>query len=256
MTAVEAPRERLLRAGPGALSDAELLAVLLRGGRAGGSATDLAADLLAQAGGLPGLAGACARSLRRNGVARGRIAAVLAAAEIACRMAAAKVPERAPFDRLGDVARYVGLRYWRRDQEVAGALYLCGRRRLLGERELFRGTIDRTSVEPRAVLREALLRGAAAFVFFHTHPSGDPAPAREDLDFTWRLVRAGEAMGIELIDHLIVGEGGRWESVKQRGGWQLAASISIGSVSVEVLPRKPAPRAVKPAGGAGGGGGR
>ncbi len=91
---------------------------------------------------------------------------------------------------------------------MLGALYVCARHRLLAERELFRGTIHRTAVEPRAVLREGLLSGAAAVVLFHTHPSGDPAPSREDLLFTRRMARVGEVVGIHLVDHLVVGAGG------------------------------------------------
>jgi DNA repair protein RadC len=100
-----------------------------------------------------------------------------------------------------------------------GALYVNARHRLIGERELYRGTLHRASVEPRGILREGLLIGAAGVVMWHSHPSGDPAPSREDLLFTRRMHRAGEVVGVELIDHLIVAAGGAWVSVKERGGW-------------------------------------
>jgi DNA repair protein RadC len=215
----ERPRERLLRNGAQALSDAELVAILLKGGRPGASVLDLSRELLFQAGGLRGLANSCAKSLRRNGVGEVRIATLLAAVEIACRMAAAAVPTREPLSRPAEVSRYIDLRYGRSGQEVMGALYVCARHRLIGERELYRGTIHRAAVEPRAILREGLLLGAAGILLFHTHPSGDPAPSREDLLFTRRMARAGEVVGIELVDHLIVGAGGAWVSVKERGGW-------------------------------------
>jgi DNA repair protein RadC len=206
----ERPRERLLRNGPQALSDAELVAILLKGGRPGASVLDLSRELLFQTGGLRGLANSCAKSLRRSGVGEVKIATLLAAVEIACRMAAAAVPAREPLSRPAEVCRYIDLRYGRSGQEVMGALYVCAR---------YRGTIHRAAVEPRAILREGLLLGAAGILLFHTHPSGDPAPSREDLLFTRRMARAGEVVGVELVDHLIVGAGGAWVSVKERGGW-------------------------------------
>lgn len=213
------PRERLLAGGARALSDAELLAVVLRGGRPGASAVDVAREVLFKVGGLPGLAGASLQRLRSNGVGRTRVAAVLAVAEIACRMAAAEVPERRPLSRPAEVARYLDLRYGHLGQEIMGALYCDARQRLIGERELFRGTLHRAAVEPREVLRTGLEIGAAALVLYHTHPSGDPAPSREDVLFTRRMSRAGEVVGMHLVDHLVVGCGGRWISLRERGGW-------------------------------------
>ena len=215
----EPPRVRLLRAGAQSLSDAELVAVLLRGGRPGTPALALARELLFKVGGLAGLAGGNLERLRSNGVGSAKVAAVLAAVEIACRMAAAEVPERQPLSRPAEVARYLDLRYGHTGQEVMGALYVNARHRLIGERELFRGTLHRASAEPREVLRAALEIGAAALVLFHTHPSGDPAPSREDVLFTRRMVRAGEVVGVHMVDHLIVGCGGRWVSLRDRGGW-------------------------------------
>lgn len=219
MPAEERPRERLLRNGAKVLSDAELLAVLLRGGRPGASVLDVARELLAASGGLAGLSAASPRSLRRNGVAGVKVSTVLAAVELACRMAQAGIPDRAPLSNSAKVARYLALRYGQLDQEVLGGLYVNARHHLLGERELYRGTLHRASVEPRAILREALLCGAAGVVLFHNHPSGDPSPSREDLAFTRRVARAGEVLGVELVDHLVVAEGGAYVSLKDRGGW-------------------------------------
>lgn len=100
-----------------------------------------------------------------------------------------------------------------------GALYCNARHCLIGERELFRGTLNRASVEPREVPRAALEIGAAALVLFHTPPSGDPASSREDVLFTRRMGRAGEVVGVQMVDHLVVGCGGRWVSLRERGGW-------------------------------------
>jgi len=215
----ERPRERLLARGCEALSDAELLAVLLRTGRPGTSALSFARRLLEEAGGLIGLAGSDPRSLRRPGLGPAKAASVLAAIEVGRRLARSELPQRQPLSRPAQVARYLDLRYGHLGQEVMGALYCDARHRLLSERELFRGTLHRAAVEPREVLKEGLLRGAAAVVLFHTHPSGDPAPSREDLLFTRRMARAGEVIGLHLVDHLVVGRGGAWVSLRERGGW-------------------------------------
>lgn len=213
------PRERLLACGAQALADAELLAVVLRNGRAGRSALELAGDLLIEAGGLQGLAGACYDRLRRPGVGRAKVAAVLAATELACRMAAAEVPERRLLSHPGKVARWLNLRYGHLRQEIMGAFFCNARHRLLAERELFRGTLHRVAVEPREILREGLVRGAAAVLLYHVHPSGDPSPSREDVLFTRRMARAGEVVGVHMVDHLIVGCGGKWVSLREQGGW-------------------------------------
>jgi DNA repair protein RadC len=212
------PRDRLLRNGPESLSDAELLAVLLKNGHPGVSALELARELLAEAGGLAGLSVAEALTLRRRGVGDAKLATVLATLELACRLAEARLPDRLPMDQPRDVVRYVTLRYASRDQEVMGAFFLDVRGRLLAERELYRGTLTRAVVEPREVLKEALLRGAAGVVLFHNHPSGDPSPSSEDVMFTRRMARAGEVVGVRLVDHLILG-GGQWTSLRQQEAW-------------------------------------
>lgn len=214
----ERPRERLLELGAAALSDAELLAILLRTGHRGASALDLARSVLEESG-LSGLATLERARLRRHGLGDAKSAALLAAVELAARLARAEVPERLPLHRPAAAVRYLVLRYGRRDQEVMGALFLDGRHRLLLDKELYRGTINRASVEPRAILKEALLLSASGVLLFHTHPSGDPAPSAEDLAFTRRLARAGEIVGVELVDHLVLGTTDRFVSLRERGAW-------------------------------------
>jgi len=213
------PRERLLRSGGEALSDGELIAVLLRVGRRGQSAVEMANEILSQNGGLLGLLGLDARGLRRKGLGEAKAATMMAALELARRLAKAELGDRELLDRPAMVADYLSLRYARGEQEVMGALYLDVRHRLIAEADLYRGTLYRAAVEPRAVLKEALLRGAAGFILFHNHPSGDPSPSAEDLKFTRRMAEAGELLGVKLIDHVILGGGGRWVSLKRRGAW-------------------------------------
>ena len=216
----ERPRERLYSQGCGALSDGELLAVLLRTGGRGRSALHLATDLLKECGGLPGLLDRQPRDLERRGLGPAKAASILAAVEVGRRLARVHEGIGAPMLRNPlAVAQHVRLTYARRDQEVMGAFYLDTRGCLLAERELYRGTINRAAVEPREVLKEALLCGALSVILFHTHPSGDPTPSLEDLEFTRQLAAACEVVGVALTDHLIVGHAGRWISLKQRDAW-------------------------------------
>ncbi len=212
----DTPRQRLLRAGAAALSDAELLGLLLGAGD-GRSATELASEILVKRGGLVGLLRAGAEDLIRSGAGRGRSALVLALVELATRLAKARLPRKELLDQPEAVAAYLALRYARPGQEITGALYLDVRNRLIGEAELYRGTLYATTVEPRAVFHNGLLRTASSFILFHTHPGGDPEPTIEDLVFTRRLAEAGELLGIRLADHLILGDGGEWVSLSRLG---------------------------------------
>jgi DNA repair protein RadC len=215
----ERPRERLLQQGGSSLADSELLAVLIRTGRRGASAIQMAMDLLRENGGLSGLLTATPHSLRRNGLGPAKAASLLAAVELGRRLAREQLLDREPLSRPVDVARYLALRYHTCDQEVMGALFLDARSLLLGEREMFRGTLSRISVEPREILRECLQRGASSIYLFHTHPSGDPAPSAEDLLFTRRMAEAAEIVGLRLVDHVVLGHQGRWVSLREKSAW-------------------------------------
>ena len=215
----ERPRERLLEHGTQALSDAELLAVLLRTGRRGASALDVGRELLRVAGGLAGLRSLRAGAKACAGLGHAKLATVLAAVEIGRRLARLELPERVSLAKPREVADYLVMRYCASQQEVMGALFLDVRNRLIGEREIFRGTINRTAVEPRAVLKEAILRDALALLLFHTHPSGDPSPSAEDFLFTRRMAEAADTVGLRLVDHMILGGCGRWVSLRERRPW-------------------------------------
>jgi DNA repair protein RadC len=204
------PRERLARLGPGALSSEELLALLLVSGSRGESALDRARRLLATHGGLAGLAGLTGEELaRERGIKGARAAAITAALELARRLATETLGGRDLFNEPALVKDY--LRRVRGDgsQERTGALYLNARNRLLrDDPEIYRGTLDRAVVEPREILKRALLANAAGVILYHNHPSGDPAPSREDREFTRRLASASESVGLKLLDHIVVGRGG------------------------------------------------
>jgi DNA repair protein RadC len=198
-------------------SDAELLAALIADGAE--DALPLAKTLILKWGDLFSLPATTREMLRHDGLAEGQASRLLAAAELARRLAREEVPLRRPLSRRHEVARYLALRYARRDQEIMGAVFLDTRHRFLSDAELYRGTIRHARVEPREILRESLLRGAASVILFHTHPSGDPTPSREDLDFTMRIAYAASVVGVDLVDHLVLGSPGRYVSLKERGVW-------------------------------------
>jgi len=203
-----------------AITDAELLGALLAGGHVyDDGSIRLARELLSEAGGLAALPGASRTMLRHQGLCDAQVSALLAAFEIACRLARQCIPVRQPLTRPDEVARFLTLRYQQRDQEVMGALFLDARNRLLSEQEIFRGTLHRAAVEPREILKQCLLRSAGGVVLFHTRPSGDPTPRAEDWQFTRQLAHAAALVGVNLLDHLVLGAAGRWESLHARGGW-------------------------------------
>ncbi len=153
----EHPRKRLLECGAQSLSDAELVEILLRNGNRGSKAWDLARELMREYGGLIGLVNVDPAYLRRHDVSEPKAAIVVAAFEIACRVTRARMPLRDLLDQPAAVASYLSRRYGHSDQETMGALFMNVRNRLIGESDIFRGTQDRTAVDPRAILKEAHL---------------------------------------------------------------------------------------------------
>jgi len=214
----DSPRQRLLTAGPRALTDSELLALLIQGRSPEGTAHQRAVETLRRVGGLVGLQGLELLHLKAGGVPQTGACTLVAALELACRLVERRVPYKAPMTQPNRVADYLFLRYYKADQEVLGALFLDGRYELISEEILASGTMTRVCVEPRTVLKAALLHGAALLIAFHTHPGGDPVPSLHDVDFTRHLRSGGTVLGIRIIDHMIIGAEGRWLSMQQRGG--------------------------------------
>jgi len=207
--AVERPRERLARVGPEALTDAELLALLLRTGAAGRDAVGLAGDLLAAVGGLRGLARAGVGELTCDaGMGPAKASAVLAALELSRRLAGHRLDPGQPLRSPEDVHRHFYPRLRDVLHERFLALLLDGRHRVLREVAISQGTLTASLVHPREVFRAAVREAAAALVLVHNHPSGEPAPSREDREVTRRLVRAGEVVGVRVVDHVVVAERG------------------------------------------------
>jgi DNA repair protein RadC len=215
LPAEDRPRERLARHGTGALSNRELVAILLGTGARGASALEVAEGLLRA--GLRGLAGRSLPDLTgERGLGRAKAARVLAALELGARLASEGRQPGAAFRTAADAARFLLPRYGARPVETFGLLALDVRHHLKREAVVSTGCLTSSLVHPREVFQEAVVARAAALVLFHNHPSGDPEPSAEDLALTRRLAAAGTLMGIEVLDHLVLGAG-RFVSLKDRG---------------------------------------
>jgi len=220
---VDRPRERLSSHGAEALADVELLALLLRTGPRGTDAARLASQLLARFGGLRGLAAAGATELAAaEGMGPAKSASVVAALELGRRLAARRMRPGDPVMSPADVHRHFHPRLRDTPHERFVVVLLDGRHRWLREVVVSQGTLTASLVHPREVFRPALREAAAAVILVHNHPSGDPAPSREDLEITARLVEAGQLLGVQVLDHVIVAERG-YTSLRETGAMAVAA---------------------------------
>ncbi|MDT7943880.1 MAG: DNA repair protein RadC [Dehalococcoidia bacterium] len=210
------PRERLLRHGPESLSDPELLAIILRVGSEKESAVALASRLLAKFKGLGGLARATFGELcAEHGVGVAKAAQVKAALELGKRLMASSPTERPVVRSPQDVARLLG-EMALLEQEHLRVLLLNTRNHVLRAPEIYKGTVNSASVRVAEVFREAVREGCPAIVVVHNHPSGDPEPSAEDVAVTRQLVMAGQLLGIEVLDHVVLARGG-YVSLRERG---------------------------------------
>ena len=208
-TVHDRPRERLCHLGPEALSDAELLALLLRTGGRGADALSVASALLERHGGFEGLARVGGRELGACwGMGPAKSATVCASLEIGRRLSARRLGSGAAIRGPDDVYRHFfpGLRFLSHERFMV--LLLNGRHRVLGQQVVSQGTLTASLVHPREVFRPALREAAAALILVHNHPSGDPTPSSEDREVTLRLAKAGEILGVRVLDHVIVAERG------------------------------------------------
>ncbi len=209
---VERPRERLLRLGVEALSDVDLVALLLRTCPRGASAAEVARRVLEHHRGVAGMALASAGELAvMPGVGPVRATALTAAIALGRRAAASPADRGRPVVSSEQVFRHFASRLGGLLQERFYVLLLDGRGRIQGEARVSEGTLTASLVHPREVFRRAIREAAAAVILVHNHPSGDPTPSVEDETLTVRLVAAGEVVGIRVLDHVVIG-GGRWVS--------------------------------------------
>jgi DNA repair protein RadC len=202
------PREKLLARGGGALSDVELLALLLRTGLPGKGVFELAAQVLQDFDGFAGLLRAQATDLGRiKGLGPAKRAEIAAVIEMARRALAQPLRDKPVFDAPQKVKDYIGLHLGAQAQELFAVLFLDGQHRLIEFEVLFHGTLTQTSVYPREIVRRALRHNAGAVILAHNHPSGVAEPSRADEHLTQSLKSALQLVDVRVLDHLVVGQG-------------------------------------------------
>jgi DNA repair protein RadC len=212
------PRERLEREGPGVLSNAELLAILLRVGMAGENAVRVAERLLAQLDGLPGLHRAAYSDLRaQRGIGPAKAAQLQAAIELGRRIATSSLDDRPAISSPADAANLLMYQMAALEQEYLYVILLDTRNRVLGRPfEVYHGSLNTSLIRVGELFREAIKVNAAALIVAHNHPSGDPSPSPEDVAVTRAFVEAGKLLDIDVLDHLVIGRY-RFVSLKERG---------------------------------------
>jgi DNA repair protein RadC len=218
LPAAERPRERLQKLGAEALSAQEILALILGRGIAGESVMVTAQRLLSEFGSLKGVAAASLEQLSHvKGIGLAKAAQVKAAFELSSRVDGySEAGRRPPVKTPDDVAGLVRSRLKDKKKEYFLALLLDTRNRLIKAAEISVGSLDSSIVHPREVFKEAISASAAAVIFVHNHPSGDPEASEDDVNLTKRLAEAGEVVGIEVLDHIIIGDN-KYTSLKRDG---------------------------------------
>ena len=212
----ERPREKLVQFGPESLSEAELLAILLRVGSRGVTALDLAKKLLSSCTNLRKIGKMTVSDLESWGLGRARAATIAAAFELVRRYESAGETEQPVFRSPEDVAARYGPRLRDLNHEEFWALLLSSSNQLLREVKVSSGTLNSSLVHPRECFAEAIKARAASVLFLHNHPSGNPEPSQEDLAITRQLTEAGKILGIPVHDHVIIA-GSRFASLAERG---------------------------------------
>jgi len=209
------PRERLLKNGPSALSDSELLAIILRTGTRGENVLNLCSRILSTYN-IQQLSRASPTKLQEiRGVGAAKAAEMTAMFELARRLETFTEEERPHISSPEAAYRFLYPKLREQKKESFIALYLDTKNRLLCEETVSVGSLNANIVHPREVFKTAIQESAAAIIVAHNHPSGDPAPSQSDIDITRKLVETGRVVGIELYDHIIVGDG-RFLSLKEQ----------------------------------------
>jgi DNA repair protein RadC len=211
------PRERLASLGPQALSNAELIAILLRVGVPGENAVQVGQRLLQKFGGISGIHRApFADLISQHGIGEAKAAQLKAAIELGRRLTLESPDERPTINSPADAAALVMYEMGALEQEHLRVMLLDRRNRVLEVAELYRGSTSSAQVRVGEVFREAIRKNASALIVIHNHPSGDPTPSPDDVALTRAIVQAGKMLDVDVLDHLVIGQG-RWVSLKERG---------------------------------------
>lgn len=211
------PRERLASLGPQALTNAELIAILLRVGVRGENAVAVGQRLLNKFSGLTGLHRAPFAELKKqHGVGDAKAAQIKAAIELGRRLTLESPEERPAINSPADAAALVSYEMAALEQEHLRVILLDRRNRVLETVEVYKGSVNSSQVRVGEVFKEAIRKNASAVVVIHNHPSGDPTPSPDDVAVTRAITQAGKLLDVEVLDHLVIGQG-KWISMKERG---------------------------------------
>ncbi|NLM98193.1 MAG: DNA repair protein RadC [Halanaerobiaceae bacterium] len=217
MPADERPREKLIKFGAESLTDAELLAIIIRAGNKKRTAVELSQDIINHYGGIKALNYLDVEEMKKvKGIGDAKAVQVKAAVELGRRLASLNHEKKNIVKSPGDVAQLLmpGFRYL--TQEVFKIILLDIKNQLIAMPVISKGGLSSSIVHPREVFKEAIKHSSAAIILAHNHPSGIPEPSRDDLKITKKLVDAGEIIGIEVLDHIIIGDG-IYVSLKEKG---------------------------------------
>jgi len=216
----ERPRELLLDKGPEYVSDAGLVAILLRTRIEGKDAVTLARELLKHFGGFRGLLNADKKDLENiKGLGTAKIAQLLAATEIAKRQSKEEIVGKTVINGPEDVLEYLSVSMSNLKEEVFKVIYLDSANVVLAAEDLFKGTVDQSAVYPREIIKMAFELNASGLIFVHNHPSGNLKPSKHDLSLNDKLVKACRAVDLTSLDHIIIGPTG-YISLKEKGLFQ------------------------------------
>ncbi len=214
---VELPRERMMNQGLEALSNAELIAILLRTGSSGESVMNLANRVLGQVGGIREFLDTSLEELVKvRGIGMAKAVQLLAGIELGRRVAKTTPQERWAIRSPEDVSKLMMEEMRHLTQEHFVCLFLNTKNQVIAQHTIFIGSLNSSIVHPREVFKEAIRRSSASIICLHNHPSGDPTPSKEDIEVTKRLISAGQIIGIDLLDHVVIGDG-RFCSLREKG---------------------------------------
>ena len=213
----ERPRERLVHLGPQALAASELLAILLRVGVPGENAVQVGQRLLKDFGGISGLQRAPLEELcNQRGIGEAKAAQIKAAIELGRRLALESPEERPVVNSPADAAALVAYEMSALEQEHLRVILLDTRNRVLEIVEVYIGSVNSSQIHVGEIFKAAIRRNAPALIVVHNHPSGDPTPSPDDAVVTRAIVQAGKLLDVDVLDHMVIGQG-RWVSLKERG---------------------------------------
>ncbi len=209
------PRERFLKHGPEALSDAELFAILLRTGSKENNVIDMSNKLISEYG-LDKLFDCSLKELQQiKGIGPSKAMQILAMAELGKRYSQSKKPVK-KINSAKDVFNYFHDRLKDKKEEYFYVIMLNTKNNIIGEQLVSKGILDASIIHPREIFKPAIKNNASRIILIHNHPSGDPSPSQEDLDITDKLIKSGEELDIKVLDHVIIGKSAYWSNSDEK----------------------------------------